>query len=93
MSEQTGAGRGAFPRGAGGGGEGLERDGSSLFCRQSRPGHPRPGGAGLRRRNEQLQPLKKLPLLLLGVVIAQAAFGMWTVTLGYGHQVVTAHLP
>jgi len=37
------------------------------------------------------QPLK-LPLLLLGVVVAQAAFGMWTVTLKLWPQVVTAHL-
>ncbi|MBB1518636.1 COX15/CtaA family protein [Aquipseudomonas guryensis] len=45
----------------------------------------------LRRRVEPGQPLK-LPLLLLGVVIAQAAFGMWTVTLKLWPQVVTAHL-
>lgn len=45
----------------------------------------------LRRRNEVEQPLK-LPLLLLGLVIVQAAFGMWTVTLKLWPQVVTAHL-
>ncbi|WP_068828904.1 COX15/CtaA family protein [Pseudomonas sp. BMS12] len=45
----------------------------------------------LRRRSAPGQPLK-LPLLLLGVVIAQAAFGMWTVTLKLWPQVVTAHL-
>ncbi|MFV0457108.1 MAG: COX15/CtaA family protein [Pseudomonas sp.] len=45
----------------------------------------------LRRRDEPGQPVK-LPLLLLGVVIAQAAFGMWTVTLQLWPQVVTAHL-
>ena len=45
----------------------------------------------LKRRGEVGQPLK-LPLLLLGVVIAQAAFGMWTVTLKLWPQVVTAHL-
>ncbi|MCY1287954.1 Heme A synthase [compost metagenome] len=45
----------------------------------------------LRRRGQDGQPLK-LPLLLLGVVIAQAAFGMWTVTLQLWPQVVTAHL-
>ncbi len=45
----------------------------------------------VRRRAEPGQPLK-LPLLLLGVVIAQAAFGMWTVTLKLWPQVVTAHL-
>jgi cytochrome c oxidase assembly protein subunit 15 len=45
----------------------------------------------LRRRGSDGQPLK-LPLLLLGVVVAQAAFGMWTVTLKLWPQVVTAHL-
>jgi len=33
-----------------------------------------------------------LPLALLGVVFAQAMFGMWTVTLKLWPQVVTAHL-
>ncbi|MCQ4288497.1 COX15/CtaA family protein [Pseudomonas stutzeri] len=45
----------------------------------------------VRRRAEPGQPVK-LPLLLLAVVIAQAAFGMWTVTLQLWPQVVTAHL-
>jgi cytochrome c oxidase assembly protein subunit 15 len=45
----------------------------------------------LRRRGEPGQPLK-LPLLLLGLVILQGAFGMWTVTLKLWPQVVTAHL-
>ncbi|MGV8919611.1 MAG: COX15/CtaA family protein [Pseudomonas sp.] len=45
----------------------------------------------LRRRHQEGHPLK-LPLLMLGVVIAQAAFGMWTVTLKLWPQVVTAHL-
>ncbi len=45
----------------------------------------------LRRRGEPGQPLK-LSLLLLGVVVLQAAFGMWTVTLKLWPQVVTAHL-
>lgn len=45
----------------------------------------------LRRRSQPGQPVK-LPLLLLAVVIAQAAFGMWTVTLQLWPQVVTAHL-
>lgn len=45
----------------------------------------------LRRRHEPAQPLK-LPLLLLALVIVQAAFGMWTVTLKLWPQVVTAHL-
>ena len=44
-----------------------------------------------RRREQPRQPLK-LPLLLLGVVVAQAAFGMWTVTLKLWPQVVTGHL-
>lgn len=34
----------------------------------------------------------KLPVLLLVLVVAQAAFGMWTVTLKLLPQVVTAHL-
>lgn len=37
------------------------------------------------------QPLK-LPLFLLGFVILQGMFGMWTVTLKLWPQVVTAHL-
>ena len=45
----------------------------------------------VRRRHMPGQPLK-LPLLLLAVVIAQAIFGMWTVTLQLWPQVVTAHL-
>lgn len=45
----------------------------------------------VRRRNEQGQPMR-LPLLLLAVVIVQAAFGAWTVTLKLWPQVVTAHL-
>ena len=45
----------------------------------------------LRRHAQPGQPVK-LPLLLLAVVITQAAFGMWTVTLQLWPQVVTAHL-
>ncbi|MCU1718576.1 COX15/CtaA family protein [Pseudomonas sp. 5P_3.1_Bac2] len=45
----------------------------------------------LRRRKQPGQPLK-LPLLLLALVVLQAAFGMWTVTLKLWPQVVTAHL-
>ncbi len=37
------------------------------------------------------QPLK-LPLLLLGFIILQGMFGMWTVTLKLWPQIVTAHL-
>ncbi len=44
-----------------------------------------------RRRKQPGQPLK-LPLSLLVVVLAQAVFGMWTVTLKLWPQVVTAHL-
>ena len=47
--------------------------------------------SAVRNRARPQQPLK-LPLLLLAVVIAQAAFGMWTVTLKLWPQVVTAHL-
>ena len=45
----------------------------------------------LRRRETPGQPLK-LPLALLALVLLQAAFGMWTVTLKLWPQVVTAHL-
>ncbi len=45
----------------------------------------------VRQRYLPGQPLK-LPLLILAVVIGQAAFGMWTVTLQLWPQVVTAHL-
>lgn len=48
-------------------------------------------GYALVLRGRQQQPLK-LPLLLVAVVVAQAAFGMWTVTLKLWPQVVTAHL-
>lgn len=45
----------------------------------------------IRHRGLPGQPLK-LPLLLLALVLLQAAFGMWTVTLKLWPQVVTAHL-
>ena len=45
----------------------------------------------VRRHARDGQPYR-LPVLLLGVVLAQAAFGMWTVTLKLWPQVVTAHL-
>lgn len=48
------------------------------------------GRAWVNRRHPGL-PLK-LPLFLLAVVFAQAAFGMWTVTLKLWPQVVTGHL-
>ena len=44
-----------------------------------------------RRRAEPRQPLL-LPLLLVGLVVFQAALGMWTVTLLLKPVVVTAHL-
>lgn len=47
--------------------------------------------AALKLRGRAAQPLK-LPLALLAIVIVQAAFGMWTVTLKLWPQVVTAHL-
>ena len=43
----------------------------------------------VRRRHQNGQPFK-LPMLMLGVVVSQAAFGMWTVTLKLWPQVVTA---
>ena len=46
---------------------------------------------GIRHRYNESQPFK-LPLFILGLVIVQAAFGMWTVTLKLWPQVVTAHL-
>ena len=45
----------------------------------------------LKYRDHQGYPLK-LPLGLLALVICQALFGMWTVTLKLWPQVVTAHL-
>ena len=44
-----------------------------------------------KHRENRSQPFR-LPLLLLGLVIAQGLFGMWTVTLKLWPQVVTAHL-
>ncbi len=47
--------------------------------------------SAVRNRKAEGQPLK-LPLFILGLIILQAAFGMWTVTLKLWPQVVTAHL-
>lgn len=47
--------------------------------------------AAWRFRDSDDQPMK-LPLFLLGFVILQGMFGMWTVTLKLWPQVVTAHL-
>lgn len=44
-----------------------------------------------RNRREPEQPVM-LPLALLGLVILQGMFGMWTVTLSLWPQVVTTHL-
>lgn len=48
-------------------------------------------GLLLMTRRLGLRP-KKLPVLLLGLVILQGLFGMWTVTLKLWPQVVTTHL-
>ena len=45
----------------------------------------------IKYRKEPDRPLK-LPLFILALIILQAAFGMWTVTLKLWPQVVTAHL-
>ena len=47
--------------------------------------------AGLAIRDRTAVPLK-LALLIAGLVVLQAAFGMWTVTLKLWPQVVTTHL-
>jgi len=51
----------------------------------------RAGSERLQKPLSQKVPLK-LPLFLLALVILQAAFGMWTVTLKLWPKVVTAHL-
>jgi cytochrome c oxidase assembly protein subunit 15 len=48
-------------------------------------------GRAWTHRHHPGQPVK-LPLFVLAVVLAQAAFGMWTVTLKLWPQVVTGHL-
>ncbi len=45
----------------------------------------------IRHRHKPGQPLK-LPIFILALILLQAAFGMWTVTLKLWPQVVTAHL-
>lgn len=47
--------------------------------------------AWIHHRKDRSQPLI-LPLFLLGLVILQGLFGMWTVTLNLWPQVVTTHL-
>ena len=47
--------------------------------------------SAIRHRKNQGQPFK-LSLVIFGLIILQAAFGMWTVTLKLWPQVVTAHL-
>ena len=53
--------------------------------------HRQPGAIALSTRNAHSVPLK-LTISLLVLVIVQAMFGMWTVTLKLWPQVVTAHL-
>ena len=48
--------------------------------------------AGLALRGRASGAPLKLPFLLLGLVVLQAAFGMWTVTLKLWPQIVTTHL-
>jgi len=50
------------------------------------------GLAALALRNRSASLPLKLPLLLAVLVVLQAAFGMWTVTLKLWPQVVTTHL-
>jgi len=45
----------------------------------------------IKHRHKPAQPLK-LPIFILGLIILQALFGMWTVTLKLWPQVVTTHL-
>ena len=45
----------------------------------------------IKHRHKPGQPLK-LPAFILALILLQAAFGMWTVTLKLWPQVVTAHL-
>lgn len=48
-------------------------------------------GLAIKNRSDEKQPLV-LPLCLLGIVIFQAALGMWTVTLGLLPIIVMGHL-
>lgn len=48
-------------------------------------------GLAIKHRHRPAQPLK-LPVFILGLILLQAAFGMWTVTLKLWPQVVTTHL-
>jgi cytochrome c oxidase assembly protein subunit 15 len=45
----------------------------------------------VKHRHRPAQPLK-LPVFILGLILLQAMFGMWTVTLKLWPQVVTTHL-
>ena len=45
----------------------------------------------VKHRHRPAQPLK-LPIFILGLILLQALFGMWTVTLKLWPQVVTTHL-
>jgi len=48
-------------------------------------------GLAIKHRHKPAQPLK-LPVFILGFIILQALFGMWTVTLKLWPQIVTLHL-
>jgi cytochrome c oxidase assembly protein subunit 15 len=48
-------------------------------------------GSAIVNRHKPAQPLK-LPIFILGFIMLQALFGMWTVTLKLWPQVVTTHL-
>jgi heme a synthase len=48
-------------------------------------------GLAIKHRDKPAQPLK-LPAFILGFILLQAVFGMWTVTLKLWPQIVTLHL-
>ena len=69
----------------------MAGDGASLLrghARDSHRGYSRSLRCAIGLRPRRL----KLPILLVGLVVLQAAFGMWTVTLKLWPQVVTTHL-
>lgn len=48
--------------------------------------------SAMRSKDPEVTPVVRLSQLLLGLILLQATFGMWTVTLKLWPQVVTAHL-
>lgn len=48
--------------------------------------------SAMRSKDPEVAPVVRTSQLLLGLILLQAAFGMWTVTLKLWPQVVTAHL-